>query len=86
MNWVPYEREVQDHCCLTSVSGSFDVGDVVILDDEDDKGFARGIVNYTSEEVNLIKGTKTDQIQKILGYIRRKEIVMRKYMHLEVRN
>jgi glutamate 5-kinase len=69
---------------VTSVSGSFDVGDVVILDDEDGKGFARGIVNYTSEEVNLIKGTKTDQIQKILGYIRRKEIVMRKYMHLEV--
>lgn len=70
---------------VTSVSGSFDVGDVVILD-EDGKSFARGIVNYTSEEVNLIKGAKTDQIQKILGYIRRKEIVMRKYMHLEVRN
>jgi glutamate 5-kinase len=71
---------------VTSVSGSFDVGDVVTLDDGEGKSFARGIVNYTSEEINFIKGVKTNQIQKILGYIRRKEIVMRKYMHLRVRN
>jgi glutamate 5-kinase len=64
------------------ISGRFQIGDVVSLVNSDGREFARGIVNYTSEEINLIKGMKTNQIRKTLGYIRQKEIVIRKRMHL----
>ena len=67
---------------IEEVSGKFQIGDVVSLVGSDGKEFARGIVNYSSEEVNLIKGKNTSQIKKILGYIRQKEIVIRKRMHL----
>ncbi len=67
---------------IEGVSGRFQMGDVVSLVNSDGTEFARGIVNYTSEEINLIKGMKTSQIRKTLGYIRQKEIVIRKRMHL----
>lgn len=67
---------------IESVSGQFKIGDVVSIVGPDDKEFARGIVNYSSEEINLIKGLKTSQIKKVLGYIRRKEIIVRKLMHI----
>ncbi|MEM2110269.1 MAG: glutamate 5-kinase [Candidatus Bathyarchaeia archaeon] len=67
---------------ISRVSGQFKVGDVVSLVDSDENEFARGIVNYSSDEINLIKGMNTSQIRKVLGYIRQKEIVVRKLMHL----
>lgn len=67
---------------VVDVSGQFQVGDVVGLVGLDEKEFARGIVNYTSEEVKLIKGMNTSKIRKTLGYFRQKEIVIRKRMHL----
>ncbi|HDJ04813.1 MAG TPA: glutamate 5-kinase [Candidatus Bathyarchaeota archaeon] len=67
---------------VIKVEGEFRVGDVVSLMDESGREFGRGMVNYTSEEINLIKGMKTSQIRKVLGYIRQKEIVSRKLMYL----
>jgi glutamate 5-kinase len=67
---------------IEAVSGQFQVGDVVGLVGSEGGEFARGIVNYTSEEVNQIKGMNTSSIKKTLGYIRQKEIVIRKRMHL----
>lgn len=67
---------------IVNVSGSFKVGDVVGLVDRSGAMFARGIVNYTSEEAKLIKGARTSQIEDILGYILRKEVVSRKYMFI----
>ncbi|KYH39401.1 MAG: gamma-glutamyl kinase [Candidatus Bathyarchaeota archaeon B26-2] len=67
---------------VSRVEGEFRVGDVVSLTDESSKEFGRGIANYTSEEINLIKGMKTSQIRKVLGYVRQKEIVSRKRMYL----
>jgi glutamate 5-kinase len=67
---------------IEAVSGQFQVGDVVGLVGSEGNEFARGIVNYTSEEVNQIKGMNTSSIKKALGYIRQKEIVIRKRMHL----
>jgi len=69
---------------IDNVSGQFKIGDVVSLSAPNGKEFARGIVNYSSEEISLIKGLNTAQIRKVLGYIRQKEIVMRKLMHLIV--
>jgi glutamate 5-kinase len=67
---------------IEAVSGQFQVGDVVGLVGPEGNEFSRGIVNYTSEEVNQIKGMDTSSIKKALGYIRQKEIVIRKRMHL----
>lgn len=67
---------------VVGVTGQFKIGDVVSLVDEDGNEFARGIANYTSEEINLVKGFKTNQIRKTLGYVRQKEIVNRKRMHI----
>jgi len=68
---------------IESVSGRFLIGEVVSLVGPDGKEFARGIVNYTSEEINLIKGMNTTHIRKILGYIRQKEVINRKRMYLK---
>ncbi|MEM1581824.1 MAG: glutamate 5-kinase [Candidatus Bathyarchaeia archaeon] len=67
---------------IESVSGQFKIGDVISIVGPDDKEFARGITNYSSEEINLIKGLETVQIKKVLGYIRRKEVIIRKLMHV----
>ncbi len=67
---------------IIKVYGHFKIGDVVSLVGEDGREFGRGMVNYSSDEINRIKGAKTAQIIKILGYIRQKEIISRKRMHL----
>jgi len=67
---------------VTGVFGDFRVGDVVGLADKEKLEFAKGISNYDSSEINLIKGLKTNRIEKALGYIRRKEIVEHRNMHL----
>jgi glutamate 5-kinase len=67
---------------IENVSGTFQIGEVVSIVSSDRKEFGRGIVNYTSEEINLIKGMVTSNIIKNLGYIRQKEIIIRKRMHL----
>jgi len=67
---------------IEEVSGQFKIGDVVSIVGPDEKEFARGITNYSSDEINLIKGLKTSQIKRVLGYIRRKEIIVRKLMYV----
>lgn len=59
-------------------TGTFGIGDVISLNDDQGTEFARGIVNYTSEETNLTKGVQSNRIESILGYVRRKEVVLRK--------
>ncbi len=71
---------------ITEVSGQFTIGDVVSLINQKGEKFGRGIVNYTIEEINSIKGLKTNQIKKTLGYIRHKEVVTRKNIHLLTEN
>ncbi len=67
---------------ITRVAGQFKIGDAVSLVGEDGREFGRGTANYTSEEINLIKGLETSQIRKTLGYVRQKEIVTRKRMYV----
>jgi glutamate 5-kinase len=67
---------------VTNVSGHFNIGDVVGITDQNNVELARGIPNYNSGEINIIKGLETSQIKKALGYIKRKEVIGHKYMHL----
>lgn len=57
--------------------GRFNIGDAVSIIDENNKEFARGISNYSSSELNKIKGQKTKDIERILGYKYYDEVVHR---------
>jgi len=63
---------------VVKITGTFNEGDVVSILDQDDVKFARGNPNYNSGEINIIKGLKTNQIEKVLGYVRRKEVIARR--------
>jgi glutamate 5-kinase len=63
---------------VTKITGTFNEGDVISLVDQKGVEFAKGNPNYNSAEINAIKGLKTNQIKKALGYIRQKEVVARK--------
>jgi len=52
---------------IVGIEGSFDRGDVVKLECEG-RVFAKGITDYTSEELLKIKGAHTNEIEGILGY------------------
>jgi len=65
---------------VTAVDGQFTKGDVVSVCDADGAEFARGLTNYTSAEIDRIKGLKTHQILQVLGYHPYDEIVHRDNM------
>lgn len=52
---------------VTGVKGTFDRGEIVEIICEG-KVFAKGITDYTSEELEKVKGWHTDMIADILGY------------------
>ncbi|MCC7475710.1 MAG: glutamate 5-kinase, partial [Pirellulales bacterium] len=62
---------------LRRVEGNFQKGDVVSLCDEQSQEFARGLSNYSSEELRRIVGQPTEQIMVILGHCRYDEVVHR---------
>ena len=61
---------------LTEVEGDFPAGAVVALT-EDGQEFARGLVNYDADELRKIRGAKTKEIEKALGYKGFDEVVHR---------
>ncbi|MBN1784647.1 MAG: glutamate 5-kinase [Candidatus Bathyarchaeota archaeon] len=67
---------------VVELTGTFNEGDVISLVNQDGVEFAKGNPNYNSGEINIIKGLKTNQIKKALGYIRCKEIIARKNIHI----
>jgi len=52
---------------ILKIEGDFKAGDVVSITHTDQE-IAKVIVDYSSEELNKIKGRHTDQIERILGY------------------
>lgn len=67
---------------IVRVEGAFKRGDVVRLSGPDGEEFARGLSNYSAEEVGRIKGCQTTQIGAILGYDFYDEVVHRDNMAL----
>jgi glutamate 5-kinase len=59
------------------VSGEFRVGEVVALAQSDGQEFARGLVNYDAGELRRIRGAKTKDIEKVLGYKGVDEVIHR---------
>ena len=52
---------------ITGVTGTFDKGDVVSLADADGEEVARGLTNYTADDLRRIIGQPSDRIAEILG-------------------
>ncbi|HUK39494.1 MAG TPA: glutamate 5-kinase [Candidatus Acidoferrales bacterium] len=62
---------------LKEVRGAFGVGECVRCLDLRGQEFARGLVNYSAQELNQIKGLHTSKIEKVLGYKAFDEIIHR---------
>ncbi len=62
---------------VTSVDGRFAKGDVVALCDATGQEFARGLINYSSDDTRKIVGQTTDQIADLLGHCPYEEVVHR---------
>jgi len=62
---------------VKGVDGSFDRGDAVRLCDMEGREFARGVVNYSLQELLRILGRKSGEIEGILGYKYGDEVVHR---------
>lgn len=62
---------------VLEVRGSFDRGDSVSCLGPRGKEFARGLVNYSAQELDKIKGLRSEQIEKALGYKYSDEVIHR---------
>ena len=62
---------------IKQVQGKFQAGDSVSLIDENNLEFARGIVYYSSKELERIKGVKSSLIEELLGYKYSDEVIHR---------
>jgi len=62
---------------ITAVEGNFGAADAVQLCDQQGQEIARGIVNYSSSEIEQIKGQQSAKIATLLGYTGAETIVHR---------
>lgn len=69
---------------VIAVEGDFDRGTVVAVANVDDKReIARGMVNYSSDEIRLIAGKKSSEIEKILQGKDYDEVIHRNNLWVE---
>lgn len=62
---------------ITKVEGDFEVGDCISCANKDGKRIAKGLTNYSSDDIERIKGKKTSEIEKVLGYKYSDEVIHR---------
>ena len=60
---------------IIRIEGSFKKGDNIIIVDNNNIDIARALSSFTSEEIDKIKGLQSNQIEKILGYASKSEIL-----------
>jgi glutamate 5-kinase len=60
---------------VTKINGSFNKGENVLIIDHNEKHLARGLASFNSSEINKIKGKHSKEIEKILGYVSKSEII-----------
>ena len=60
---------------IKKVSGKFNKGDHIKILDIKRKEFARGLSSFSSDEINKIMGCQSNEIEKILGYMSKSEVV-----------
>ncbi len=62
---------------IIEINGDFDLGDPVRILDVSQAQIAVGLVNYTSKEINIIKGKRSVMIESFLGYKHSDEVIHR---------
>ena len=62
---------------VTKVEGRFDRGDAVIVRDADGAEIARGLSAYSSEDARRASGRRSQELEAILGYRGRDELIHR---------
>lgn len=67
---------------VQSVRGAFRRGELVTCVDPDGREVARGLVNYPAQEIEQIKGSPSNRIESILGYVVEPELIDRDNMVL----
>ncbi len=60
---------------VSQVQGQFEKGDVVAIQDAAGSEVARGLTNYSSEELARIRGLRSPEISKVLGHCPYDEVV-----------
>jgi glutamate 5-kinase len=67
---------------ITCVEGKFERGDTVQVTNPDGQEVARGMVNYAAHQLETIRGRKSEEISKILGFGYGEEVIHRNNMVL----
>lgn len=62
---------------ISEVRGTFGKGDVVVIQNAAGAELARGLTNYSSADLDCIRGLKSDQIIEVLGHRPYDEVVHR---------
>ncbi|MEX0582362.1 MAG: PUA domain-containing protein, partial [Sneathiella sp.] len=62
---------------VIEVEGPFERGDLVMVTNGDGQDLGRGLVAYSSEDAECIIGHKSSEIEQILGYSGRNEMIHR---------
>ena len=57
------------------IDGFFNKGENVLILDQNNNQLARGLSSFSSDEINKIKGKQSKEIEKILGYLSKTEII-----------
>ena len=60
---------------IIKVEGIFEKGENVLIIDENNKSLARGLSSFASSEIIKIKGKQSKEIENILGYLSKSEII-----------
>ena len=60
---------------ITKINGNFKKGENVIVLDQNDNQLARGLSSFGSVEIDKIKGKQSREIEKILGYLSKTEVI-----------
>jgi len=62
---------------VKAVSGHFERGDAVIVKSEDGRELARGLIAYNDEDAKRLAGRRSAEIEALLGYRGRDEMIHR---------
>jgi glutamate 5-kinase len=60
---------------IKKISGKFNKGDHVKILDKKNNECARGLSSFTSDEINKIMGHHSNEIEKLLGYVAKSEVI-----------
>ena len=68
---------------IVSTEGNYEKGDLIQIVDEQQNLVGKGLIHFNHSEVDLIKGSKSNDIETILGYRGKDEVVHRDDLVLE---